>query len=207
MVIDNLCNLTHLWVHQRWVPYGHTVLADLTSVGDRIALRWDHDLRRDFLHPFVAPFFRSAPDTNDSDTAMVYDYPYQSATSNKKVRSCNFMLPIDERTTKVFSIQYWESMPIPYFGAKKFPHAIAQRFIIPLVKPITMEIFRQDGFTVEQEQIAYAAQPDRPIPELNPMVKRFNELTVRKWEDYATYLETNTLTDAQRAEQTRVKVL
>lgn len=207
MVIDNLCNLTHLWVHGKWVPYGNTRLADLTYEGDRITLLWEHDLRRDLLHPFTSPFFRAHEGSNDSDTAMVYDYPYQSATSNKMVRSCNFMLPIDEQTTKVFSVQYWHSMPFPLLGAKKVPYAIAQRFLIPLIRPITMEIFRQDGFTVEEEQKAYVAAPDRPFPELNPMVKRFNDLTVRKWEDHLAYLETHTMTEAQRAEQTRVKVL
>lgn len=205
MVIDNLCNLTHLWVHGSWVPYGDTILADSGVQGDRITLLWRSELRRDWMHPFTSRFFREAPGSNKSDTPMVYDYPYQSALSNKRVRSCNFMLPIDEHTTKVFTLQLWEPLKIPVVG-RPFPHPLAQ-LAMPLIKPVTMEIFRQDGFTVEEEQVAYLQDVTRPIPEPNPMVKRFNELSARKWEEYVAYQKTGQLTEAARAEQTRVKVL
>lgn len=207
MVIDNLCNLTHLWVHGSWVPYGETYLADSSAEGDRLTLQWEHDLRKDVFHPFTSPFFRKKKGSNESDTFMVYDYPYQSATSNQRVRSCNFMLPIDEEHTKVFSLQLWHSVPVPLVGPKRLPRAIAQRFVMPLIRPITLEIFRQDGFTVEEEQVAFKQAPDRPIPEPNPMVKRFNEVTVRKWDEYLAYRERGTQTEAERAEQVRVKVL
>ncbi len=39
------------------------------------------------------------------------------------------------------------------------------------------------------------------------MVKRFNELTVRKWDEYLEFKATGRQTDEQRAEQTRLKVL
>lgn len=180
MVIDNLCNLTHLWVHGRWVPYGPTVLADSSASGDRLTLTWRSKLRRDALNLVMAPFFRESPGSDESETFMVYDYPYQSALSNGKVRSCNFMLPIDETTTRVFSVQYWSRLPVPL--SARLP-GWATRLGVPLIRPITREIFRQDGVTVEEEQRAYARNRERPIPELNPMVKRFNELAVRKWEE------------------------
>src|SRR5690606_11581055 len=206
MVIDNLCNLTHLWVHGRWVPYGDTVLAGSSSEGDRLTLLWEHDLRRDLLHPISSPLFRKHRGSNESDTFMIYDYPYQSALSNKRIRSTNFMLPMDETTTKVFTLQLWQPLEIPLSKGRRFPRPIAQ-LAMPFLKPIAMEIFRQDGFTVEQEQIAYQREPDRPIPEPNPMVKQFNELTVRKWDEYLEWKESGRLTEAQHAEQTRVKVL
>lgn len=206
MVIDNLCNLTHLWVHGNWVPYGDTVLADSSAERDRLTLLWRHDLRRDWMHPFTSPFFRKAPGSNESDTFMIYDYPYQSALSNDRVRSTNFMLPMDERHTRVFSVQFWGRIPIPGVGGAKVPPRLGQ-LVTKLIRPITLEIFRQDGFTVEEEQISWERFSDRPIPEPNPMVKRFNELTVRKWEDFLEYERTGELTEAQRAEQTRTKVL
>ncbi|MCC6521386.1 MAG: aromatic ring-hydroxylating dioxygenase subunit alpha [Polyangiaceae bacterium] len=206
MVIDNLCNLTHLWVHGRWVPYGETVLAAHTAEQDRLTLRWDHELRRDLLHPFTAPFFRSEPGGNRSETFMIYDYPYQSALSNRRVRSTNFMLPIDASRTKVFSLQLWQPLAIPFAGGRRWPRQLAA-LAMPFIRPITMEIFRQDGFTVEEEQVAWTAQPARPFPELNPMVKHFNQLGVRKWEQYVAYRASGTLGEAERAEQTRVKVL
>lgn len=207
MVIDNLCNLTHLWVHGSWVPYGDTVLADSSAEGDRLTLSWDHDLRRDVLHPLTSPFFRKAKGRNDSATFQVYDYPYQSALSNDLVRSTNFMLPMDAEHTRVFSYQLWGAVPMLGVGPLKLPRALSQRVVMPVLKPIAKEIFRQDGFTVEEEQVAFQREPDRPIPEPNPMVKRFNELTVRKWDEYLEYKASGQQSEAQRAEQTRLKVL
>ncbi|HHH30438.1 MAG TPA: aromatic ring-hydroxylating dioxygenase subunit alpha [Polyangiaceae bacterium] len=200
MLIDNLCNLSHLWVHGSWVPYGPTVLADSSAEKDKLTLSWEHELRRDFMHPFTKRVFRRDASSNLSDTFMIYDYPYQSALSNQRIRSTNFMLPIDETHTRVFTYQLWKP-------PKGVPKAVFQRLVMPALKPIAREIFRQDGFTVEEEQKSWFIHGHRPIPEPNPMVKRFNELTVRKWDEYLEFKRTGTLTDAQMAEQVRVKVL
>ncbi len=203
MVIDNLCNLTHLWVHGRWVPYDETTLDDYGLVGDRIHLVWGHTLRRDIFAPVTTRVIGHGADAYRSDTVMTYDYPYQSALSNGRIRSTNFMLPLDEARTQVFTVQFWAP---PRFGVR-VPTAVFQSMAIPFIRPITKEIFRQDGFTVEEEHRAYHAQPERPLPELNPAVRRFNELTVRKWEEYLAFRESGGLTEAQMSEQTRVKVI
>jgi len=200
MIIDNLCNLTHLWVHGSWVPYANAVLADSSAVADKLTLSWEHELRRDLLHPFSSPVFRRDANSNLSDTFMIYDYPYQSALSNERIRSTNFMLPIDETHTRVFTYQLWK----PPRGISK---RLFQNTAVRVLRPIAKEIFRQDGFTVEEEQKSYFIHGERPFPEPNPMVKRFNELSVRKWEDHLAYQKTGQLTEAQMAEQTRVKVL
>jgi phenylpropionate dioxygenase-like ring-hydroxylating dioxygenase large terminal subunit len=204
MVIDNLCNLTHLWVHGSWVPYGDTVLADSSAEGERLTLHWRSDLRRDWMHPFTKLFFREAPDSNMSDTFMVYDYPYQSALSNGRVRSTNFMLPIDETTTRVFTIQFWAGLPIP--GLMKMNHRLT-RLGLPLLKPVTEEIFRQDGFTVEEEQKSFELHYDKPIPEPNPMVKRFNDITVRKWDEWLALESSGRLSAAAKKAAARRKIL
>jgi hypothetical protein len=160
-------------------------LADWTAEGDRITLHWQHDLRRDFLHPISSPFFRRHKGSNLSDTHMVYDYPYQSAETMHKSRSINFMLPMGERETKVFTIQYWKTVPVPFLGHLQWPQPVV-RLGVRMLKPYTREVFRQDGFTVEEEQVAFDADPTAPIPEPNPTVKRFNELSVRKWEEFVS---------------------
>lgn len=206
MVIDNLCNLTHLWVHGKWVPYEETVLADWSANDHRITLLWQHDLRRDWIYPISSAIFGESLGSSTSDTFMIYDYPYQSALSNRRIRSVNFMLPMDEKHTRVFSIQLWQPVRIPLARGARLPRALAQ-LAMPFIRPITMEIFRQDGFTVQEEQRAYEAVPDRPFPEPNPTVRCFNHVTVRMWDEYRAYLERGSLTDAQRDEQIRVKVL
>ncbi|MGF1465543.1 MAG: Rieske 2Fe-2S domain-containing protein [Sandaracinaceae bacterium] len=205
MVIDNLCNLTHLWVHGRWVPYGDTLLAGSTYDGERITLHWEHDLRRDALHPFTAPIFRRSPGSNRSDTKMIYDYPYQSALSNRRVRSTNFMLPLDETHTRVFTFQLWQPPRVP--ASTRRLSAPAFQPVMSLLRPITRVIFEQDGFTVEEEQAAWEEHRERPFPEPNPTVKSFHDLTVRKWEAYQTQRARGGLTPEERAEQARVKVL
>ncbi len=206
MVIDNLCNLTHLWVHGKWVPYGDTVLADSSADGRRITLSWKHQLRRDWMFPVTTSIFGRSIGSAESDTFMIYDYPYQSALSNGRIRSTNFMLPMSPTKTRVFSLQLWQPLRVPFGGGARWPKPLAQ-VAMPFIRPVTKEIFRQDGFTVEREQVAYEGDPKRPFPEPNPTVKHFNALTVGKWEGYQAYLERGGLTGEERAEQTRVKTL
>jgi len=205
MVIDNLCNLTHLYVHGNWIPYADTFLADHSLEGDRLTLTWHHRLRRDYQFPLTRRLF-GIDGSDQSKTFMVYDYPYQSALSNERVRSNNVMLPLDDGHTRVFSIQQWKPAKIPFTKGRLFPRALAQ-MVMPLMRPYVREVFRQDGFTVEQEQIAYRRYADKPIPEPNPAVHRFNKLAVQKWDAYLEYGNTQSLTEAQMAEQTRVKRL
>ena len=185
MVIDNLCNLTHLYVHGRWVPYDVTTLAHHSLTGDRLELGWHHTLRHDpGLYPVYTAVFGAAGDRQVSDTEMVYDYPYQRALSNGRIRSCNFMLPERPDATRVFSIQLWKAPELP--GIRRpVPRALMQRVFAPAVRPITMEIFRQDGATVEGEQEAVMGEHfDKPMPEPNPSVRLFEKLTIERWQTH-----------------------
>jgi hypothetical protein len=49
-----------------------------------------------------------------------------------------------------------------------------------LIRPL----LRQDGFAVEAEQRGHEAHPRQPVPDLNPAVLLFQQLTLRKWEEY-----------------------
>ena len=73
---------------------------------------------------------------------------------------------------------------------------------MPFLRPYVREVFRQDGFTVEEEQAAYLRHSDKPIPEPNPVVNRFNKLAIQKWNDYLAYRESGELTEVQQAEET-----
>lgn len=202
MVIDNLCNLTHLYVHGKWVPYDVTDLPRRSYEGDKITLEWRHTLRRDFMHPVARAVFEGEPGSNVSWSHMIYDYPYQRVVSNDRIKSVNFMRPIGPDRTRVFSIQLWRGPQI--FGKRL--SAGAMRWITPFIKPITKEIFRQDGATVEAEQIALGEHGEKPFPEPNPAVRDFNALTVRKWEEHLLALAAERRTQPGD-EALRVKVL
>ncbi|WP_106092986.1 Rieske 2Fe-2S domain-containing protein [Enhygromyxa salina] len=183
MVIDNLCNLTHLYVHGRWVPYDQTTLTHHSLDGDRLELNWHHTLRRDpGLYGVYKQVFGSPGSRETSETHMVYDYPYQRALSNDRIRSCNFMLPQAPDRTRVFSVQFWKAPQLPVLG-RPVPRALMSKLWAPAVRPVTKEIFRQDGATVEGEQDAIMGEHfDRPIPELNPSVRLFERLTIERWQ-------------------------
>lgn len=206
MVMDNLCNLTHLYVHGRWVPYDKTTLPhhSLTE-GERIKLVWQHTMRKDLLYPVNALVFLKSFAEKYSDTVMTYDYPYQSAVSNSRIRSCNFMLPIDDTHTRVFSIQLWRGFKIPGIGLQ-LPTSVMNRTWVPLVKNWTVEVFRQDGATVEAEQEALAEHFERPIPEPNPSVKLFEKVTIDRWEKQLSYLR-GEITAAQAGPGARAKLI
>jgi hypothetical protein len=43
---------------------------------------------------------------------------------------------------------------------------------------------KQDGFAVEAEQAGYEAHYEAPMIEINPAIGLFQDLTIRKWEEY-----------------------
>ncbi len=207
MVIDNLCNLTHLYVHGNWVPYGETMLADHgLEHGERIHLRWQHTLRRrDPLYPIYKLLF--APDlrSDESDTRMIYDYPYQRALSNGRIRSCNFMLPCTPTRTRVFTIQLWKSFGV--HGGPSIPPAVMQQTWARLIRPYTREIFRQDGATVEAEQVALREHWRKPYPEPNPSVRLFEKVTIDRWRAHLDQQAGRLSLEAAAAPLDRVKRL
>ena len=90
---------------------------------------------------------------------------------------------IDERTTRVFFLFYFDALKIP-LSPFKIPRwlmtpvlQIANRL---LIKPL----LRQDGFAVEAEQAGYENHFDAPMIEINPVIALFQQLTIRKWEEY-----------------------
>jgi phenylpropionate dioxygenase-like ring-hydroxylating dioxygenase large terminal subunit len=186
MVIDNLCNLTHLYVHGKWVPYDVTTLQHYSlDDGERVHLIWHHTLRRDpGLYGIYKQVFGTEGARESSLTEMFYDYPYQRALSNGRVRSCNFMLPEGPARTRVFSVQFWRAPKLPVLE-RALPRVLMQRVWAPAIKPVTMEIFRQDGATVEGEQAAIMGEHfDKPLPEPNPSVRLFERVTIERWQTH-----------------------
>ena len=183
MVMDNLCNLTHLYVHGKWVPYDETTLGPHKLEGDRLELEWHHTLRKDpVAYGVYKKVFGKDTDPSISDTKMIYDYPYQRALSNDRILSTNFMCPIDAGHTRVFTIQYWKAPRVP-LTKFSLPYAVMQKVWARAVTPITKEVFRQDGETVEGEQAAVMGEHFyAPMPEPNPSVRLFERLAIERWE-------------------------
>src|SRR5262249_55477738 len=113
MVIDNLANLTHLYVHGKMAPFDKTCLVHSDLEGDRLQLVWSRTLRPRPMMPINRLLLLATPDSEITDTQSVYDYPYHAAMSNCRGRSVNLMLPTSPTTTRVFTMQYWKPFDIP----------------------------------------------------------------------------------------------
>ena len=93
------------------------------------------------------------------------------------------MLPIDERTTRTFFLFYFKSLKIPLLPVR------IPRFAMTTVLKIANRLLigpllTQDRFAVEAEQQGYERHWDAPPIELNPVVRAFQKVTVRKWREY-----------------------
>ena len=93
------------------------------------------------------------------------------------------MLPINENTTRVFFLFYFDALTIPLITIKT-PKWLTQ-FVLNIAKPLVFKpILEEDGFALEAEMLAYQSYWDEPPIELNPVVPMFQKLTARKWEEH-----------------------
>lgn len=110
-------------------------------------------------------------------------YPYQWSNTDDEIKHWLFVLPIDERTTRTFFLFYFKSLKIPLLPVR------IPRFAMTTVLKIANRLLigpllAQDRFAVEAEQRGYERHWDAPPIELNPVVRAFQKVTVRKWREY-----------------------
>jgi hypothetical protein len=114
---------------------------------------------------------------------LCYEYPYQWSNTGDKIKHWCFVLPIDETTSRVFFLFYFESLKLPFVPVK-----IPQRILPYVLKLANIAhvgpLLSQDGEAVEAEQEGYNAYFDAPLAEINPAVNLFQQLTIRKWEEH-----------------------
>lgn len=186
MVIDNLCNLCHLYVHGKWSPFDKTWLVHSSVSGERLELVWNHTLRNGFASALNKLFLVLPGEDILCDTHSVYEYPYHSALSNARVRSVNLMLPKSENETRVFTLQYWKPFALPLLSPAA-SRAVMKRILVPLIAPSVVEVYRQDGATVEAEMQRLDENFFKPIPEMNTSVRLFDKVNSERWQAWLDY--------------------
>ena len=181
IIIDNTCDFTHAYLHRVRKPFTHAELTNLATDGDHVNLAYDTQVGQG---P-ISKFFVNRKTTNTNAMRLGYAYPYQWSSTDEKIKHWCFVLPIDQRTTRVFFLFYFspEMLKIPLLPV--LPPRPAIGAIMPIVKRwLVKPLLDEDGVAVEAEQAGYEAHFDRPVPDLNPVVHAFQELTVRKWEEH-----------------------
>jgi phenylpropionate dioxygenase-like ring-hydroxylating dioxygenase large terminal subunit len=179
LIIDNVSDFTHAYLHRKYKPFEDSRLVRCEASPDRVSVTYDTKLgggriSRRFVN-------RAQINTNSID--LCYEYPYQWSDTDGKIKHWCFLTPIDERTTRVFFLFYFEALHVPFT-----PWRIPRFLMTPLLRITNRVLFQplleQDRFAVESEQAAYAQHFDSPIGEMNPAVVQFQELTIRKWEGH-----------------------
>jgi phenylpropionate dioxygenase-like ring-hydroxylating dioxygenase large terminal subunit len=179
MIIDNVSDFTHAYLHRKYRPFTDARLVRCEMQGDRVFVSYDTKIGTGR----VTGLFVDRKRVNTNFIELCHEYPYQWSSTDGKIRHWCFVLPLDERTTRVFFLFYFDALKIPFT-----PWHIPKWLMTPVLKMANAlsikPLLQQDGFAVEAEQEGYDANFDAPLAELNPAVNLFQQLTIRKWEEH-----------------------
>jgi phenylpropionate dioxygenase-like ring-hydroxylating dioxygenase large terminal subunit len=179
MVIDNVSDFTHEFLHRKFKPFADAKLKKLESTEDAVYLSYDTKVG----HGGATAHFidRVAADTDHMDLA--YQYPYQWSNTGDHIKHWLFVLPIDERTTRTFYLFHFKSFKVP-FAPIRFP----RRLMTPIIKAANemhiKPLLVEDAIACEAEQAGWERHWDQPVAEVNPAVHAFQTLTIKKWEKH-----------------------
>ena len=179
MIIDNVSDFTHAYLHRRYRPFVDAKLARCETVGDSVELSYDVIVGDGRFSKLFVDRKRVRTDRMD----LGFAYPYQWSNTGDRIKHWCFLLPIDERTTRVFFLFYFDALKIP-FTPFRIPRALMMPFLKIANRLLIRPLLSEDGVAVEAEQEAYEASWGAPFIEFNPAVTMFQKLIVRRWEDY-----------------------
>lgn len=179
MIIDNVSDFSHAWLHRAYRPFEDARLTRCEAKDDRVFVSYDTRVGRGRISGLFVD--RARVNTNAMD--LCYEYPYQWSNTDDKIKHWCFVLPIDERTTRAFFLFYFESLKVP-FTRLTIPRRLMTLVLRISNRVLIRPLLRQDGFAVEAEQEGYDAHFGMPVPDLNPAVGLFQQLTIRKWEEH-----------------------
>jgi hypothetical protein len=179
MILDNVSDYTHAWLHRRTEPFKNPTLERHQTIGDAVHLWYRADIGGGrWLDGFVPREDLSSPVMH-----LCYEYPYHWSNSGDLIRHFMFVLPIDQRTSRIFFILFYRKLRVP-FTRLIFPRPLLEQFLKLGNRTLMHLIFSEDGRALEEEQRAWERNYDAPAVELNPIVPAFQDLTIRKWEAY-----------------------
>lgn len=179
MVIDNICDFAHAFLHRKYRPFTDAKLTHYESDANRVYLTYDTFV----AGGRISGIFVDRQRVNTRSMELCYEYPYQWSNTGDKIKHWCFLVPINERQTRVFFLFYFDGLKIP-FTQIKMPRWLQEK-VLQIARPLVFKpILMQDGVALEAEQQGYDQHWDAPPIELNPVVPLFQQLTAQKWQDY-----------------------
>lgn len=179
LIVDNVSDFSHAWLHRAYRPFTDARLTRCEAVGDRVYVSYETKVGRGK----ISGLFVDRRRVNTDAMELCYDYPYQWSNTDGKIKHWCFFLPIDEQTTRTFFLFYFESLRVPLTRVR-IPRVLMTPLLRAANRLLVAPLLRQDGEAVEAEQQAYERHHALPVPDLNPAVALFQQLTVRKWEEH-----------------------
>ena len=179
MIIDNVSDFTHAHLHRKYRPFVGSKLTRCEAQGDQVFVSYDTQVGKGPISGLFVD--RKRVDTNSMD--LCYEYPYQWSNTGGRIKHWCFLLPIDERTTRVFFLFYFDALKIP-LTPLRLPQGLIGGLLRIANRVLIRPLLSQDGFAVEAEQRGHEKHFDAPLAELNPAVSLFQQLTIRKWEEH-----------------------
>lgn len=179
MVIDNICDFAHAFLHRKYQPFVDAKLTHHEADSERVYLTYDTYMAEGKF----SRYFVDRKRVNTRSIEIGYDYPYQWSNTGDSIKHYCFLLPVDERTTRVFFVFYFDSVKVPLMPFS-IPKWLTQTVLNASVPLLFRPLLEEDGVALEAEQVGYDEHWDAPPIELNPVVPMLQKLTVQKWQGY-----------------------
>jgi len=182
MIIENLLDFTHAYLHRRFHPFDNASLTHFESEDGKIVAEYKASIGAGKISGMFVN--RSRVDT--SRISSCFEYPYQRANTDDKIKHWCFLLPIDVRTTRVFfNILFdFDALRIP-LTSLRMPGLLVRLFLAAANGFMITPLLQQDGRAVEAEQQAHESvrdlSADGPFVEFNPISGLVQELILRRW--------------------------
>ncbi|MCY4068694.1 MAG: aromatic ring-hydroxylating dioxygenase subunit alpha [Acidimicrobiaceae bacterium] len=179
MIIDNVSDLSHAFLHRRYRPFDRADLTHLETRGDNVHMTYESHVGRGRISSRFVDHKRL--DTDHIE--LCYEYPYQWSNTSDEIKHWLFVLPIDEQTTRMFFIFYFKSFKVPALPIR-LPRPVMRAVLKIADRTMITPLLRQDRVAVEAEQEGYNRHwSQRPL-EVNPAVREMQQVTVRKWQGH-----------------------
>ena len=181
MLIDNVSDFTHAYLHRKYQPFTDAKLTGHRTEGDKVFVEYDAKIGQGPIYTKLV----NHSNMNSNHMELCYEYPFQWSNTDNRIKHHCFILPIDRTTSRAFFLFYYDprTFKVPFV-----PLTLPKRLLMPLLRAgntlLVEPLLKEDGFAVEEEQRAYDRHFDAPMMELNPVIGAFQNLTIRKWEEY-----------------------
>lgn len=179
MIVDNVSDFTHAYLHRRYRPFVDAKLSRCETVGDKVELSYDLTVGDGRFSKLFVDRKRVRTDHME----LAFEYPYQWSNTGGRIKHWCFLLPIDERTTRVFFLFYFDALKIPLVPFR-IPRAVMTPLLRAANRVLIGPLLSEDGVAVEAEQEAYENSSGAAFIEFNPAVTMFQKLIARRWEEY-----------------------